>query len=60
MNNKKKIILTIVLLSYFVTAIDSSIVFTGLTKISADLNLNVSTYHGCKMLIFLLLEDSFF
>lgn len=42
MNNKKKIILTIVLLSYFVTAIDSSIVFTGLTKISADLNLNVS------------------
>lgn len=39
MSTKKKIILLIVLLSYFVTAIDSSIVITGLTKISEDLSL---------------------
>lgn len=43
MGSKKRIILTIVLLSYFVTAIDSSIVITGLTKMSKDLNLNQST-----------------
>lgn len=43
MKNKKRIILTIVLLSYFVTAIDGSIVITGLTKISKDLSLNQST-----------------
>ena len=40
MNKRKKIILLIVLLSYFVTSIDGSIVFTGLEKISADLNLS--------------------
>lgn len=43
MNKKKKIILIIVLLSYFVTAIDSSIVFTGLKEMSSDLKLNQVT-----------------
>lgn len=36
MDHKKRIILVIVLLSYFVTAIDGSIVITGLEKIAAD------------------------
>lgn len=36
---RKKWILTIVLLSYLVTAIDASIVTTGLTMIKSDLNL---------------------
>lgn len=39
----KKIILLVVMLSYFVTAIDNSIVITGLTKIAADLNLDQMT-----------------
>lgn len=43
MNNKKKVILLIVLLSYFVTAIDSSIVFTSLEKMTTDLQLNQIT-----------------
>ena len=42
MNTKKKLILTIVLLSYFITAIDGSIVITGVTKIAADLHLSPS------------------
>lgn len=42
MNTKKKLILTIILLSYFVTAIDASIVITGVTKIAADLQLSPS------------------
>lgn len=40
MTKYEKIVLTIVLLSYFVTAIDSSIVLTALTKIAADLQLD--------------------
>ena len=43
MSNKKKIILLIVLLSYFITAIDSSIVFTSLEKMTFDLQLNQVT-----------------
>lgn len=43
MNKKKKIILTIILLSYFVTAIDGSIVFTGLEKMNSDLKLSQIT-----------------
>lgn len=42
MNTRKKLILTIVLLSYFITAIDGSIVITGVTKIAADLHLSPS------------------
>lgn len=42
MSRKKRIILIIVLLSYFVTAIDGSIVITGLEKMSVDLSLNQS------------------
>ena len=42
MNTKKKLILTIILLSYFITAIDASIVITGVTKIAADLQLSPS------------------
>ena len=42
MNTRKKLILTIILLSYFITAIDGSIVITGVTKISADLHLSPS------------------
>ncbi len=37
---RKRIILSLVLLSYFITAIDGSIVITGLTRITADLQLN--------------------
>ena len=37
---RKKIILSLVLLSYFITAIDGSIVITGLTRITEDLQLN--------------------
>lgn len=43
MNSRKKVILTIVLLSYFVTAIDSSIVITGLAKMTEDLRLSQVT-----------------
>lgn len=43
MNNKKKVILLIVLLSYFVTAIDGSIVFTSLEKMTSELQLNQVT-----------------
>lgn len=42
MNTRKKLILTIVLLSYFITAIDGSIVITGVTKIATDLHLSPS------------------
>lgn len=40
MDTRKRIILSLVLLSYFITAIDGSIVITGLTRISADLRLS--------------------
>lgn len=40
MNTRKKLVLTIILLSYFITAIDGSIVITGVTKIAADLHLS--------------------
>ncbi len=40
MSTRKVIILSLVLLSYFITAIDGSIVITGLTNISADLHLS--------------------
>lgn len=43
MKNRKRIILTIALLSYFVTAIDSSIVITGLEKMTEELSLNQTT-----------------
>lgn len=39
MNTRKRIILSLVLLSYFITAIDGSIVITGLTHITSDLRL---------------------
>lgn len=42
MNTRKKLILTIILLSYFITAIDGSIIITGVTKIAADLHLSPS------------------
>lgn len=42
MDTRKKLVLTIVLLSYFITAIDGSIVITGVTKISSDLHLSPS------------------
>lgn len=42
MDTRKKLILTIILLSYFITAIDGSIVITGVTKIAADLHLSPS------------------
>lgn len=41
--NEQKIVLIISLLSYFLTALCSSIVITGLAKISLDLHLNQST-----------------
>ena len=37
MTTRKKWVLVIVMLSYLVTAIDCSILFTGETKIAADL-----------------------
>ena len=40
MELNKKIVLALVLLSYFITAIDGSIVITGLTRITADLQLS--------------------
>ena len=40
MEVKKRIILSLVLLSYFITAIDASIVITGLTYIADELRLN--------------------
>ena len=43
MNAEKKAVLALALLSYFVVALDGSIVFTGLEKISADLNLNITS-----------------
>lgn len=43
MNVKKQIILILILLSYFITAIDGSIVITGLTKIAEDLKLTHTT-----------------
>lgn len=43
MTTTKKIVLLVVMLSYFVTAIDSSIVVTGLTHIAADLKLDQVT-----------------
>lgn len=42
MSYKKKVILFIVLLSYFITAIDGSIVITGLKNIADDLHLDQS------------------
>lgn len=42
MDTKKKGILAIVMLSYFVTAIDCSIIFTGEVRIAQDLQLNQS------------------
>lgn len=42
MKTRKRLILTIVLLSYFITAIDGSIVITGVAKIAADLHLSPS------------------
>lgn len=42
MNTEKKVALLLALLSYFVVALDGSIVFTGLEKISADLSLSQS------------------
>ena len=43
MDRNKRIILSLILMSYFVTAIDGSIVITGLTRISDDLNLTPTT-----------------
>lgn len=40
MDTVKKVALALALLSYFVVALDGSIVFTGLEKISADLSLS--------------------
>ena len=40
MTTRKRIILSLVLLSYFITAIDGSIVITGLTRITDDLHLS--------------------
>lgn len=40
---KQNIVLVIALLSYFLTALSNSLVITGLTKISADLQLNQVT-----------------
>lgn len=40
MNTRKKIILSLILLSYFIVGIDGSIVITGLVKITEDLNLD--------------------
>jgi MFS family permease len=40
MDTVKKLALALALLSYFVVALDGSIVFTGLEKISADLSLS--------------------
>lgn len=38
MNRQKKIVLAIALLSYFLTALNNSIIITGLTKIAGDLS----------------------
>lgn len=43
LSSRKKIILTIILLSYFVTSLDGSIVLTGLAEITKDLHLNQMT-----------------
>lgn len=40
MDNNKRYVLILVLMSYFITALDGSIVITGLTKIAADLRLS--------------------
>lgn len=40
MDKRRRIILGLVLLSYFIVAIDGSIVITGLNRISTDLNLS--------------------
>ena len=40
MKTVKKAVLALALLSYFIVALDGSIVFTGLERISADLSLN--------------------
>lgn len=42
MTKQKRLVLTMVMLSYLVTAIDCSIIFTGETKIAGDLHLNQS------------------
>ena len=42
MDIKRRFILTIVLLSYFVTAINGAIVITGLTDMAEELGLNQS------------------
>lgn len=42
MNIQKKLILTVILLSYFVTTMDGAVVITGLERIAADLGLNQS------------------
>lgn len=43
MKTKQRVVLIIALLSYFLTALSSSVVITGLTKISADMHLNQLT-----------------
>lgn len=40
MSTKKKIILSLILLSYFIVGMDGSIIFTGVVKIAEDLHLN--------------------
>lgn len=42
MSKQKKWVIAIVMMSYFVTAIDCSIIFTGITCIARDLSLNQS------------------
>lgn len=42
MNLRKKLILTIILLSYFVTAMDGAVIITGLEKIASELRLSQS------------------
>lgn len=42
MNLRKKLILTIILLSYFVTAMDGAVIITGLEKIASELHLSQS------------------
>lgn len=42
MDLKKKLILTIILLSYFVTAMDGAVIITGLEKIASELHLSQS------------------
>ena len=39
----KKVILAIILISYFMILLDNSIIFTGTVKIAAELNLSQTT-----------------